>query len=60
MNNFEKIKQMDFEQMANFLNCIGGNPCGYCTSFGDGDCDCYSGVVGWLQDDDLNLDDYDD
>lgn len=62
MTNFEKIKQMDLEQMANFLSCISDNSCNYCTLFGNDYCgyNCHNGVKSWLETDVLNLDNYND
>lgn len=49
MNNFEKIKAMSIDEMANFLE---ETPCLHCTKFKTNKCDvknCIKYIKQWLQ-----------
>ena len=51
MTNYEKIKAMSVEEMAEFLNkganCVVCKCWDYC--LGDGSCDCLKGITKYLE-----------
>ena len=52
MTNFEHIKQMSVEEMANkILSCISSDPCDYCQYRGSSNCKGYH--CGHLSDEDI-------
>lgn len=52
MTNFERIKAMNIDEMAEFIkNCACENSCAFevaCWN-GDKDCDCNNGIKQWLE-----------
>ena len=52
MTNYEKIKQMTIDEMAEFIkHCDCETSCAFEVAcwYGDKDCDCNNGIKQWLE-----------